>query len=158
MIGVDWGTSRFRAFRLTAEGTVRDHRANARGILSVPNGRFADTLREEIGPWLASGERHVLMCGMVGSRQGWVEAPYLPCPVGRDDLAAALIEIPFDWAEVKLVPGVSGADPAGVAEVMRGEETQLAGALTAFDRPIGGARVTLACLPGTHSKWAQVTE
>jgi 2-dehydro-3-deoxygalactonokinase len=155
MIGIDWGTTRFRAFRLTAEGAIRDHKASGRGILAVPDGRFADSLREEIGPWLAAGERHVLMCGMVGSRQGWIEAPYLACPVGPDDLAAALVEVPFDWAEVKLVPGVSGADADGVAEVMRGEETQLAGALAAFDR-LGAGRIAAACLPGTHCKWARI--
>lgn len=157
MIAIDWGTSRFRAFRLAADGTIRDHKSDARGILAVPDGRFADSLREEIGPWLAAGERHVLMCGMVGSRQGWVEAPYLPCPVGPAELAAALIDVPFDWAEVKLVPGVAGADPDGVAEVMRGEETQLAGVLAAFDR-IDAGRIAAACLPGTHSKWARVAE
>ena len=154
MIGVDWGTSRFRAYRLTAAGAIRDHRASARGILAVPDGRFADSLREEIGPWLAAGERHVLLCGMVGSRQGWVEAPYLPCPAGPADLAAALTDVPFDWAEVKLVPGLSGTDRDGVAEVMRGEETQLAGALADIARL--GAGVTTACLPGTHSKWVRL--
>ena len=157
MIGIDWGTSRFRAFRLGADGAIRDHKSGPRGILAVPDGRFADSLREEIGPWLAAGERHVLMCGMVGSRQGWVEAPYLPCPVGPAELAAALIDVPFDWAEVKLVPGVAGADPDGVAEVMRGEETQLAGALASFER-LGAGGVSAACLPGTHSKWARVAE
>ena len=157
MIGIDWGTSRFRAFRLGPDGAIRDHKSGPRGILAVPNGRFADSLREEIGPWLAAGERHVLMCGMVGSRQGWVEAPYLPCPVGPAELAAALIDVPFDWAEVKLVPGVAGADADGVAEVMRGEETQLAGALAAFDG-LGAGPVAAACLPGTHCKWARVVK
>jgi len=151
MIGIDWGTSRFRAFRLAPDGAIRDHKSGARGILAVPDGRFADSLREEIGPWLAAGERHVLMCGMVGSRQGWVEAPYLPCPAGPEELAAALVDVPFDWAEVKLVPGLAGVDADGVAEVMRGEETQLAGALARL-----GSEVAAACLPGTHSKWARV--
>ena len=62
---------------------------------------------------------------MIGSRQGWKEAPYLPCPAGAAELAAALVDIGFDWARVKLVPGLSGHDEAGVAEVMRGEETQV---------------------------------
>ncbi|MGC8476863.1 MAG: 2-dehydro-3-deoxygalactonokinase [Acetobacteraceae bacterium] len=156
MIGVDWGTSRFRAFRLTAAGAIRDHRASGRGVLAVADGRFADTLREEIGPWLAAGERHVLICGMAGSRQGWLEAPYLPCPAGPADLVAALTEVPFDWAEVRLVPGLAGTDPEGVAEVMRGEETQLAGALPEIARL--GAGVRLACLPGTHSKWVRLEQ
>jgi 2-dehydro-3-deoxygalactonokinase len=116
----------------------------------VPDSRFADTLREEIGPWLAAGEDHVLLSGMIGSRQGWKEAPYLPCPAGASDVAAALVEIEFDWAQVKIVPGLSAVDEAGVAEVMRGEETQVFGVL----RAMGGGG--LACLPGTHSKWVRV--
>lgn len=150
MIGVDWGTTSFRAFRLTSDGTIRDRRAGPRGILSVQDGRFADTLREEIGPWLAAGERHVLLSGMVGSRQGWIETPYLPCPAGPAEIAAALVEVPFHWAQVKLVPGLSCTDAAGVPEVMRGEEAQVAGVLGR----IGSAGI--ACLPGSHSKWARI--
>jgi 2-dehydro-3-deoxygalactonokinase len=152
MIGVDWGTTSFRAFRMTADGTIRDRRSALRGILNVPDSRYADTLRDEIGPWLAAGENHVLLSGMIGSRQGWKEAPYLPCPAGAPDLAAALVEIEFDWGQVKLVPGLSATDDAGVAEVMRGEETQALGVLAAMG---GGG---LACLPGTHSKWARVED
>ena len=150
MIGIDWGTTSFRAFRVARDGTIRDRRISQRGIMHVPDARFGDTLREEIGPWLAAGEEHVLLSGMIGSRQGWVEAPYLPCPAGLADLAAALIDIPFDWAKVKLVPGLSGTDPSGVPEVMRGEETQVLGVPSLIRS--GG----LACLPGTHSKWVTV--
>jgi 2-dehydro-3-deoxygalactonokinase len=150
MIGVDWGTTAFRAFRITRDGTIRDRRAGPRGILNVPNNRFAETLREEVGPWLAAGEDHVLLSGMIGSRQGWKEAPYLPCPAGAAEIAATLTDIPFDWGQVKLVPGLATDDAAGVPEVMRGEETQIIGCLAA----IGGAGV--ACLPGSHSKWARI--
>lgn len=152
MIGIDWGTTSFRAFRLTADGAIRDRRSSARGIMNVPDSRFGDTLREEIGPWLALGEEQVLLSGMIGSRQGWKEAPYLPLPAGAADLAAGLVDVAFDWARVKLVPGLSGTDAAGVAEVMRGEETQLVGVPALMVQ--GG----IACLPGTHAKWARVAE
>jgi len=150
MIGVDWGTTSFRAFRVARDGSIRDRRATPRGILNVPDGRFGDTLRDEIGPWLALGEDKVLLSGMIGSRQGWKEAPYLPCPAGSAELAAALVDIGFDWARVKLVPGLSGTDESGVADVMRGEEAQVMG-VPALLRDGG-----LACLPGTHSKWVRV--
>lgn len=150
MIGIDWGISSFRAFRVGRNGEIRDRRAGPKGILKVPDARFGDTLREEIGPWLAAGEDRVLLSGMIGSRQGWKEAPYVPCPAGPVELAAALVDIGFDWARVKLVPGLSGTDGSGVAEVMRGEETQVLGVpLLLRD---GG----IACLPGTHSKWVRV--
>lgn len=150
MIGIDWGTTSFRAFRIGRDGAIRDRRSAAKGILNVPDGRFGDTLREEIGPWLAAGEDRVLLSGMIGSRQGWKEAPYLPCPAGAADIAAGLTDIGFDWAKVKLVPGLSGVDGSGVAEVMRGEETQVLG-IPALLRDGG-----IACLPGTHSKWVRV--
>jgi 2-dehydro-3-deoxygalactonokinase len=150
MIGVDWGTSAFRAFRIARDGSIRDRRAGPRGILNVVDNRFAETLREEIGPWLAAGDDHVLLSGMIGSRQGWREAPYLPCPAGPAEIAAALTDIPFDWGQVKLVPGLITEDVAGVPEVMRGEETQIVGCLTALGES------GLACLPGSHSKWAYV--
>ena len=143
MIGVDWGTTSFRAFRFARDGTIRDGARRCAALLNVPDSRFADTLREEIGPWLAAGENHVLLSGMIGSRQGWKEAPYFPCPAGAPDIAAALVEIEFDWGQVKLVPGLVRTDEAGVAEVMRGEETQVFGVLAAM----GGSG--LACLPGT---------
>nr|WP_294564034.1 2-dehydro-3-deoxygalactonokinase [uncultured Rhodopila sp.] len=150
MIGVDWGTTSFRAFRVGRDGTIRDRRASPRGIMNVPDGRFGDTLRDEIGPWLALGEDKVLLSGMIGSRQGWKETPYLPCPAGPAELAGALADIGFDWAKVKLVPGLSGTDESGVAEVMRGEEAQVMG-VPALLRDGG-----IACLPGTHSKWVGV--
>jgi 2-dehydro-3-deoxygalactonokinase len=149
MIGVDWGTSSFRAYRMAADGRVIDKTSSPTGILFVEAGRFADVLRRAILPWVNAGERHVLLSGMIGSRQGWVEAPYLPCPAGAADLAGATIPVPFDGAEVRLVPGVTCED-AGVPEVMRGEETQIIGALAEFGA--GG----IACMPGSHSKWVRV--
>ena len=127
MIGVDWGTTSFRAFRLGQDGLVLERRSAAAGILQVDAAGFAGVLREQVGPWLAAGKSQVLLSGMVGSRQGWVEAPYLPCPAGPAELATALTRIPFEGAEVRLVPGVSAEDASGVPEVMRGEETQIAG-------------------------------
>jgi 2-dehydro-3-deoxygalactonokinase len=120
--------------------------------MHVKDGRFAETLREEIGDWLKAGESRVLLAGMIGSRQGWKEAPYVRCPAGAAELSAALVDVPFDGAQVKLVPGMKGADQSGIAEVMRGEETQVVGALAVMN---GNG---LACLPGTHSKWVRVEE
>ncbi len=157
MIGIDWGTTSFRAYRLRGRA-VLDRLALPLGILNVAAvggvaaGGFPRALEDAVAPWLADGERRILMSGMVGSRQGWVEAPYLPCPAATADLARALVPVPFGPAEVLLVPGLSAADPAGVPEVMRGEEVQILGALGAD----AGDRVV--CLPGSHSKWARVVD
>jgi 2-dehydro-3-deoxygalactonokinase len=152
LIAVDWGTSNFRAFRIDAQGVIVARRSSPRGILQVGDGDFAAALRAEIGAWLAEGEIHVLMCGMIGSRQGWVEAGYLACPAGISDLASAVTQVPFPEATVRLVPGVKGADVAGVPEVMRGEETAAMGMLD------GCAGSGLVCFPGTRSKWIQLSD
>ncbi len=154
MIGVDWGTSSLRAYRLAPDGTVRERREAERGIMTVPPGGFPAALREAVGDWIAAGEDRVLLCGMVGSRQGWVEAPYLACPAGAAEIAGATIRVPFEGARVRLVPGLTTCDPAGVPEVMRGEETKIIGLLGA----IGEAPEATLCLPGTHCKWVRIRE
>ena len=153
MIGVDWGTTSLRAYRIAADGAVLARIDAPRGILAIPPGGFADALRDITAGWITAGERRILLAGMVGSRQGWVEAPYLPCPAGLDGLAGAAIPVPFDGAEVLLLPGLSCRDRHGVPEVMRGEETQMLGAAEA----IGAAEATI-CLPGSHSKWARLKD
>ena len=101
---------------------------------------------------MAAGEKRILLCGIVGSRQGWAEAKYLSCPVGIADLAASVVELPLPGAEVLLVPGVIGKNPDGVPEVMRGEETEAMGMSNSNGGP------ALVCLPGTHSKWIHLDD
>jgi 2-dehydro-3-deoxygalactonokinase len=152
MIGIDWGTTNFRAYLLDAQGSIRDRRNTACGVLRVAGGQFAETLRAGIADWLAAGERGVLCCGAVGSREGWREMPYLPCPIGVAELSRATVTVPFQGAQVRLVPGVGFTDAQGVPDTMRSEETQIAGISAAM----GGTG--LVCLPGTHSKWARVQD
>ncbi|HST74228.1 MAG TPA: 2-dehydro-3-deoxygalactonokinase [Acetobacteraceae bacterium] len=158
MIGVEWTETSLRAFRLGADGTIRDRKSSPRGMQRVQDGRFADTLREEIGPWLAAGEDRVLLAGPIGGRGGWIAAPYLACPAGAAELADALVPVPFGWAQVKLVPGLATTDEGGVPEVMRGEETQFVGGIAAMDER-GLAAVGergILCLPGPRSRWARI--
>lgn len=152
LIGVDWGTSSFRAFLVDREGRVLDRRTAAAGILQVPPGGFEPRLRELIGDWLAAHPRlPLLLSGMVTSRQGWLELPYLPCPASPERLAGALAALRLaDGRTVRLVPGLSTRRPDGLPDVLRGEEVQILGALA--EAP--SARTLL--LPGTHSKWVQV--
>ena len=133
-------------------GRSLERRSFPSGVLLVEDGRFAETLLSLVGDWLAAGESRILLCGMVGSRQGWAEAKYLSCPVGIADLAKSVIRLPFDGAEVLLIPGVIGQDSYGIPEVMRGEETEAMGVLDAC----GGAG--LVCFPGTHSKWIHLKD
>jgi 2-dehydro-3-deoxygalactonokinase len=121
--------------------------------MSVADGRFGATLREAIMSWLTSyGALPVVMSGMIGSRQGWHEAPYVSCPARIDDLAATLVTLEHSGLPpVHLVAGVATQDERGNPDVMRGEEMQIFGALTALS-----LEDAIFVLPGTHSKWATV--
>lgn len=147
-IAVDWGTTRLRASLVAPGGRVIERTQSDLGVQSVPLGGFPDALGAACAPWFAADPgRPVLMCGMVGSRNGWVEAPYLHCPTEVRDAARGLTAIEGLGREVLLVPGVDCGGPDGGYDVMRGEETQAFGA---------GVEDGLVCLPGTHSKWVEM--
>jgi 2-dehydro-3-deoxygalactonokinase len=152
MIAIDWGTSSFRAYRLAPDGTIADKRRAELGILAVTDGKFAEALEGQVSDWLEADAAPVVMSGMIGSRQGWKEAPYAQCPAGVKEIAAGMVEVRWGSARSAwIVPGLSCRDAQGVPDVMRGEETQLLGALDDVSE-----RSAWVCLPGTHSKWARL--
>jgi 2-dehydro-3-deoxygalactonokinase len=151
MIAVDWGTSSFRAYRLDDSGQVVAQRSAAAGLLAA-NGAFETVLVQQLADW---DDELILMAGMVGSRNGWREVPYVPAPAGVEALAAGVcrIEAPLlPGRRVFIVPGMCRPPGEGTPEVMRGEETQVVGLL----EQLAGAGPHLVCLPGTHSKWVTV--
>jgi 2-dehydro-3-deoxygalactonokinase len=152
-LGVDWGTSSFRAYRLDAAGAVLETRRADAGIRAIEDGDFDGAFEQLVGDWLdASPAVPVVMSGMIGSRQGWLEAPYLACPAAVADLGDALMPLELvRGRRVFIAPGLSTRGADGVPDVMRGEEVQILGAV---DR-LGVEQATL-CLPGSHSKWARV--
>lgn len=147
LIALDWGTTVARAYRVDPHGNVIDVRSAPLGIAHLGDMTFPAAFARLLGNW-ADDPVPRLACGMVGSRDGWREAPYLQCPVTLDMLATKLAEIAA--ARLKIVPGVATRDAAGLPDVMRGEETQIAGAIDAEEER------TLAVTPGTHSKWIRV--
>ena len=148
MIGVDWGSSGFRAYLLADDGQVIDSRNAPLGITGLKPADYPDVLRRELGDWLADGTRMLLLSGMVGSRQGWREVPYVDCPAGLADLPTLLCPVEFGGGQTALiVPGLACRTADGLPDVMRGEEMQIFGALDADED-------ASFCLPGTHSKHA----
>ena len=145
LIAVDWGTSNRRAYLLDATGVCIDEFEDGQGILSVAPGGFPAAVAE-IRARLGDGP--LLLAGMIGSNRGWVEAPYVQCPAGLEELARALVR-PSEREAI--VPGVSYVGE-GRADVMRGEEVQLLGAVAGGIIP----HDCLVCHPGTHNKWAEV--
>ena len=150
LIGIDWGTTSFRAYRIGADGAALATRTAPAGILKVPSGDFEAVLEREVGDWLgAAPALPVVVSGMITSRQGWLEVPYCACPAGSVELAGALGELTTGAGRrLHFVPGVSLIGSDGVPDVIRGEETQIIGQLA------GGRGGEVLLLPGTHSKWA----
>ena len=152
-VSVDWGTSAFRARLTAADGAPLDVVEAEVGAVDLASGAHEAFAETQIGGWTRRFPGlPVVMSGMVGSRQGWVEAPYVPCPAGAAEIAAAMTTLSATRiGRVFVVPGISGRDQRDAPDVMRGEETQILGALAASGRADG-----LFVLPGTHSKWARV--
>jgi 2-dehydro-3-deoxygalactonokinase len=147
---IDWGSTNLRA-KLVVDSRVAETRESADGIRSCLGRDFNAILESLCGDWKATHPAlRVYMSGMIGSREGWLEAPYVSAPAGVRDLANKVVTVKSRiFGSIHLVPGVRRDDPDNATtDVMRGEETQVAGLLT--DLPHDGATV---CLPGTHSKW-----
>lgn len=147
IVAVDWGTSSLRVARLDGAGRAIEEREFPRGILTVPAGGFPRVFEDACGDWMKPRDALALVCGMAGSRQGWIEAAYAPCPAGLADVAARLAWIAP--GRIALVPGLS-CEVDGAPDVMRGEETKAFGALKLLD-----AQDALIVMPGTHCKWAR---
>jgi 2-dehydro-3-deoxygalactonokinase len=150
MIAVDWGTSNFRAYKLDAQGNIQGEKSSGRGAISVPAGGFQDALVAEVLEWIDMGDTRVLMCGMVGARRGWKEAPYRQVPASFEEIVQGVIKLDVDGMDARIVPGLIGTDLSGVPDVMRGEETEILGCAT----DVGGN--AHFCLPGTHTKWVRM--
>lgn len=157
LVAVDWGTSTFRAALLADDGRVLEETTSAQGILNVAAGEFAHVLIANIRGWMCCAADLCLISGMAGSRQGWREAPYRACPAALGDIVSALTW-PDDWSgpgRVALVPGLrcergtqAGGSGLAIPDVLRGEETQVFGAMR-----LEGVADGVFLLPGTHSKW-----
>ena len=153
LIALDWGTSTLRGWRLSPSGEVLEARQQGWGIMHLPEGGFPAAFAGITHGWSEPGRKlPAIACGMVGSRQGWLEVPYLPTPAGLPQLAGGLATLPCGDVLLHLVPGVLEASDPEAPDVMRGEETQAMGAVPR----LGGD--ALLVMPGTHSKWARLQD
>lgn len=150
-IAVDWGTSSLRAWYVQNDGFVQTNARSTQGAGSLTSSEFERVLLDLVGPWLKVDNTPlpVVICGMAGSRQGWVEAPYVPLPASFSELAQNVVRAPMRDTRLApvIVPGVCQNNAAG-PDVIRGEETLLLGLLSE-----AGTQRRTFCLPGTHSKW-----
>lgn len=149
LIGLDWGTTSLRAYLYDIDGKVVATRQQAWGIRQLPEGGFAAALEAITADWPACT---AIAAGMVGSRQGWREAPYVALPADAASIAEGMLRVEDCHShELWIAPGLARRQPA---DVMRGEETQIIGALAGRSP---GSTPQRFVLPGTHSKWAAVS-
>ncbi len=153
LIAADWGTTSLRVYVVGDDGAILEKSESSNGILSIPNDQFDGVLQNSLAALKSDAAGlPVILSGMIGSRQGWVEAPYAKCPASINDLANAVTKVDVSaGSDVHIIPGIETRSSAGVPDVIRGEETQIFGALTQFD--VSDATFLL---PGTHSKWVTV--
>jgi 2-dehydro-3-deoxygalactonokinase len=156
LLACDWGTTNLRAWTLNGAGEVVAQADFDLGVSQLGPGeaarRFADTVR----PQLEAHDLPAIICGMAGSDRGWISAPYLEIPADLAKLAKALLAAPGDGPLARIVPGLRCRRPDGEPDVMRGEETQIAGWLSQDPARREGRR--LICHPGTHTKWVIVQD
>jgi 2-dehydro-3-deoxygalactonokinase len=149
-IVADWGTTRFRGYLIENE-TVLDEVSSNEGVSALQKGQHRDVFSRQCGRWLeAEPDAPVLLVGMVGSREGWVEAPYATCPAGPAEIAQALVPVDLEnGRKGYIIPGLFCEPAPGTADVMRGEETLALGA---------GVENGLICSAGTHPKWIAIKD
>lgn len=148
---VDWGTTRMRVWLIDGQGKVLAERRGDDGLITAQQKGFSTILEGHLAAMGAPAALPVIICGMAGSRQGWLEAPYVTVPAPLSAILAGAASVPGQSRDIRIVPGLAQR-LADAPDVMRGEETQLAGAgLQAKGRQ-------LVCMPGTHSKWVLVED
>lgn len=147
---IDWGTTSFRANLIDSAGAIRAHVETADGIQSIAKDQFPNVLDRALASWRsAHGPLAIYAAGMIGSRNGWIEMPYVPVPADARALAAAVRRVPLSGGSaITFIPGLTERSAYPFPDVMRGEETQLVG--------LGLDRDRTVVLPGTHAKWARV--
>ncbi|TGU94998.1 2-dehydro-3-deoxygalactonokinase [Mesorhizobium sp. M00.F.Ca.ET.151.01.1.1] len=148
---LDWGTTRLRAWLIDGAGKVLAERRGDDGLITAREKGFANVLESHLTAMGAPEELPVIICGMAGSRQGWLEAPYVSVPSPLGAILGGAARVPDQKRDIRIVPGLAQR-LADAPDVMRGEETQLAGA----GLPAKGRH--LVCMPGTHSKWVLVED
>lgn len=163
-IFIDWGTTNFRAFLAEQDGSIKEQRQKAgQGAINMHGSNkasYSQFLQTKIPDWLSGyPNSKIILCGAIGSREGWSQTGYVPAPAGLQDFSTSLHLIPPDLAgdlssrKISIVPGISIHDEAGRHDTMRSEEIKSLGAAALLSE-----ENAVLCIPGTHCKWVQIEE
>jgi 2-dehydro-3-deoxygalactonokinase len=149
---VDWGTSSFRLWLIGDDGSVLGERRSGEGMTTAASTGFAEVLQSHLSALAAPDDIPAIVCGMAGARQGWVEAGYIDVPTSLSAILTGAVSVPGQKRDVRILPGLAQRSKHS-PDVIRGEETQLLGAIAADTK---GEQIV--CMPGTHSKWVRVVD
>ncbi|NEI68090.1 2-dehydro-3-deoxygalactonokinase [Rhizobium lusitanum] len=151
-VAVDWGTSSFRLWLIGEDGGILAERRSGEGMTTAAQTGFDTVLQAHLDSVSAPDAIPVIVCGMAGARQGWVEAGYIDTPTSLSAILTGAVSVPGQPRDIRILPGLAQRSQE-VPDVMRGEETQLLGAI-----PADAKGEQLVCMPGTHSKWVRVLD
>ncbi|MDE1991585.1 MAG: 2-dehydro-3-deoxygalactonokinase [Rhizobiaceae bacterium] len=151
-VAVDWGTSSFRLWLVGENGGILGERRSGEGMTTAAKIGFAEVLQSHLDALSAPDGLRVIVCGMAGARQGWVEAGYIDTPTSLSVILTGAVSVPGQSRDVRILPGLAQRTKE-TPDVMRGEETQLLGSIAADAK---GEQIV--CMPGTHSKWVRVVD
>lgn len=151
-VAVDWGTSSFRLWLIGENGAILAERRSGEGMTTAAQTGFAQVLQTHLEAVSAPEDLPVIVCGMAGARQGWVEAGYIDTPTSLAAILTGAVSVPGQKRDVRILPGLAQRSKEA-PDVIRGEETQLLGAM-----PSEAAGEQMVCMPGTHSKWVRVVD
>ncbi|MGY8709711.1 2-dehydro-3-deoxygalactonokinase [Bradyrhizobium sp. 18BD] len=151
-VAVDWGTSSFRLWLVDRAGKVLAERRSGEGMLAAAKAGFSGVLQSHLAAVEAPADLPALVCGMAGAKTGWVEAGYVDTPAPLAAILKQAVRVPGEARDIRILPGIAQREVAA-PDVMRGEETQLLGAVG-----LDAAGEALVCMPGTHSKWVRVKD
>lgn len=150
-VAVDWGTTSFRLWLMSASGEILGERRSGEGMTTAMQTGFAKVLSSHLAALSAPAGLPVIICGMAGARQGWVEAGYVDVPADLSEVLKGAVRVEGQTDDIRILPGLAQRSN-DAPDVMRGEETQLLGALSEHHK----TGEQLVCMPGTHSKWVSV--
>ena len=150
---IDWGTTNFRAHKYDLiKNKVISKIENNKGILNIKKkSEFLHILNETLVKLKLSTKHYILLAGMVGSKKGLYEVPYIRIPTSLSNLSKKIITKSIQGIQINIIPGLVFRNK-NYYDVIRGEETLVIGAI----EKLNIKQNCFLCCPGTHSKWIMI--
>ena len=150
-----WGTSHLSLYLVNPSTGVVKAKSQGPGISMLGGRSPEEALFEIVDKWIEEQTvSEIYLSGMVGSTLGWVDVPYMECPLDMSDISPHVVRFIARDIPIVIIPGLACQNLLGHNDVIRGEETELLGWFsTASTQQL---KSSLICIPGTHTKWIKI--